>query len=92
MAFSLDLPVKEEIKEEVIESTRPPKEEIVAIHGMVEEQAQEILGVDLDSFVARKEITDVIDSFGNDLMQKSEQKNALLKRSMGILFASQYHC
>ncbi|MBR0381628.1 MAG: toxic anion resistance protein [Eubacterium sp.] len=85
MAFSLDLPVKEEIKEEVIESTRPPKEEIVAIHGMVEEQAQEILGVDLDSFVARKEITDVIDSFGNDLMQKSEQKNALLKRSMGAL-------
>ncbi len=85
MAFSLDLPVKEEIKEEVIESTRPPKEEIAAIHGMVEEQAQEILGVDLDSFVARKEITDVIDSFGNDLMQKSEQKNALLKRSMGAL-------
>lgn len=85
MAFSLDLPVKEEIKNEVLETTKVPKEDVQAIHDMVEKEAQTILGVDLDSFVERKEITDVIDQFGNDLMQKSETKNKMLERSIRSL-------
>lgn len=85
MAFSLDLPDKEAIKTEVIETTSLPKEEIRVVHDMVEKEAQTILGVDLDSFVERKEITDVIDQFGNDLMQKSEAKNKMLERSIGSL-------
>lgn len=85
MAFSLELPVKEEIQNEVAQTTSVPKEEVKVIHDMVEKEAQTILGVDLDSFVERKEITDVIDQFGNDLMQKSETKNKMLERTIGSL-------
>ena len=49
---------------------------------MVQQQADAILHVDLNSFVERKEITDVIDTYGNDVMKQSKHKNDILEKDM----------
>lgn len=82
MSFSLEIPSKTKIEEEVLEKTMPTPEVKQEISTMVQQQADAILHVDLNSFVERKEITDVIDTYGNDVMKQSKHKNDILEKDM----------
>lgn len=82
MAFSLDLPNTEEIKQDVIESTAPTKQEVAAIGNLVEQQGNAIMQVNLDDFGSRREITSTIEEFGKDVITKSESKNNLMQRRL----------
>ena len=82
MAFSLDLPNTEEIKQDVIESTAPTEQEVVAIGNLVEQQGNAIMHVNLDDFGSRREITSTIEEFGKDVITKSESKNNLMQRRL----------
>lgn len=77
MAFTMDveLPVKEEVIQqlEVVPEVKSEMAERAA------QQVDEMLKVDLDSMQGRRSITDVIEKFGMDTMQRSSQKNNLLK-------------
>lgn len=81
--FSLDLPRTEEIKKEVEEELKPTVREKEMIHGAVQEKAEQIMAVDLDSFTQRKEFTQVIETFGADIIRQSSSKNQILQKRMG---------
>ena len=53
MSFSLEIPSKTKIEEEVLEKTMPTPEVKQEISTMVQQQADAILHVDLNSFVER---------------------------------------
>ena len=82
MAFSLDIPDTEEIKKKVEEELAPTEKEQEVISDVVKQNGDEIMNVDLDSLASRKEITSVIQEFGEDLMQKSETKNSILQKRL----------
>lgn len=81
--FSLDLPKTEEIKKEVEEELKPTVQEKAIIQGAVKDKADQILSVDLDSFTQRKEFTQVIETFGSDIIRQSSSKNQILQKRMG---------
>lgn len=81
--FSLDIPKTEEIKKEVEEELKPTTQEKEVIHNAVQEKATQIMAVDLDSFTQRKEFTQVIETFGSDIIRQSTSKNQILQKRMG---------
>lgn len=81
--FSLDIPRTEEIKEEVERELMPTAEEKAVIHDAVKEKAEMIMAVDLDSLSERREFTQVIETFGADIIRQSESKNSILQKRMG---------
>lgn len=83
MAFSLELPDEEAVKEEVKAALAPMTKEEVVIADTAVEKAKEIMGVDLDSIEQRKEYTDVIQSFGLEDMKAARNKNAILQKRVG---------
>ncbi len=78
MAFSMDLPDMEEVKEEVKEEVRPAPEVKVKAEKAADSNTQELFEFDLGSLQDRRQIVGSIDSFGNDLVEKSTKKNELL--------------
>ena len=85
MAFSLDVVNPEEIKEKVEQELAVPAEINPEVAKAAEQKVAEIMAVDLDSFEHRKEFTTAIDSFGQDVVQKSEVKNEILSKRMAEL-------
>lgn len=83
MAFNMD--VDELNKEQVIEQLEPEPEVKTQIQQMAEENTQEVMGIDLDSLEQRRQIVSTIDSFGNDIVERSAQKNQLLETTLGTL-------
>lgn len=81
--FSLDIPKTEEIKKEVEEELKPTTQEKEVIHNAVQEKATQIMAVDLDSFTQRKEFTQVIETFGSDIIRQSTSKNQILQKRLG---------
>lgn len=81
--FTLDLPNTEEIKKEVVQELAPTKEEKNVITNAVQEKAQQIMEVDLDSFVERREFVQVVETFGADIVRQSQAKNSILQKRMG---------
>ena len=85
MAFSLDVINPEEIKEKVEQELAVPAEINPEVAKAAEQKVAEIMAVDLDSFEHRKEFTTAIDTFGQDVVQKSEVKNEILSKRMAEL-------
>ena len=85
MAFTLDVVNPEEVKEKVQEELALPAEIKPEIAKAAEEKVQQIMAVDLDSFEDRREFTVAIDTFGQDVVQKSEVKNEILSKRMADL-------
>ena len=85
MAFSLDVVNPEEIKEKVEQELAVPAEINPEVAKAAEQKVAEIMAVDLDSFEHRKEFTTAIDTFGQDVVQKSEVKNEILSKRMAEL-------
>lgn len=81
--FSLDLPNAEAIKQEVVAELTPTKEEKSTITNVVKEKSDQIMAVDLDSLAERREIIQVIESFGADIVKQSQAKNSILQKRMG---------
>lgn len=85
MAFDLEIPEPEEVKEKVKAELAVPEEHAQAISSTAEKKGEEILNVDLDSVASRREITSAVEDLGNDLVRKSSAKNDILARRMGDL-------
>ncbi|MBQ8934053.1 MAG: toxic anion resistance protein [Lachnospiraceae bacterium] len=85
MAFTLDIPEKEEIKKLVEEELTLAPEEIEGISEESKEKGNEILAVDLDSSEGRIEIRNAIEEFGSDVVKQSAKKNELLKTRLNEL-------
>jgi uncharacterized protein YaaN involved in tellurite resistance len=85
MAFSLETLDEEKVKEEVLQETKVASEDAEKIHKQAEDNALAVINCDLDSLVERKQILTPIEQFGLEAMQKSSQKNSLLKVSVGKL-------
>ena len=81
--FSLDLPSTETIKKEVAAELAPTKDEKEEITSVVKEKSEQIMAVDLDSLAERREIIQVIETFGADIIQQSQTKNSILQKRMG---------
>lgn len=81
--FSLDLPKAEEIKKEVEKELAPTAEEKASIQDAVQEKADRIMNVDLDSIAERREFVQVIETFGADIVRQSTSKNSILQKRMG---------
>ncbi|MCI8640114.1 MAG: toxic anion resistance protein [Coprococcus sp.] len=81
--FTLDLPNTEEIKKEVVQELAPTVEEKNVITNAVQEKAQQIMEVDLDSFAERREFVQVVETFGADIVRQSQAKNSILQKRMG---------
>ena len=78
MAFSLDIPEEEEVKEEVKKEITPVPAVQEKLEKAADSNTQELFELDLGSLDSRREIISSIEGFGTDLMQKSTKKNELL--------------
>lgn len=78
MAFSMELPDVEKVKEEVKEELVPAPETKQQLEKAAENNTDELFDFDFDSLQERREIVSSIESFGNEVVQKSTQKNELL--------------
>lgn len=83
MAFSLD--TEELNTEEVLKPLQPEPEVVEQIDDQAQENVKEVMSVDLDSLQDRRDMTNMIDSFGTALMVKSSEKNELLSQTLGTL-------
>ena len=78
MAFSLDLPDVETVKEEVKEELVPAPEVKDQLEKVADNNTSELFTFDLGSLQDRRDIVNSIETFGTDIVQKSTQKNELL--------------
>lgn len=85
MAFTLELPKKEEIKKAVEAETAVDQETSLMISEASKEKGKEILNTDIDNFQDRKELTKAIEEFGADVVKKSADKNSIMKTRIGEL-------
>ncbi len=85
MAFTLELPRKEEIKKAVEAETAVDRETSLMISDASKEKGDEILNTDIDNFHDRKELTKAIEEFGSDVVKKSADKNSVMKTRLGEL-------
>lgn len=85
MAFTLDIPKKEEIKKAVEEQTAVDHETSLIISDASKEKGEEILKTDINNYSDRKELTRAIEEFGTDVIRESSGKNQLMKTRIGDL-------
>ena len=78
MAFSMDLPDVEEVKEEVKEQVEPPAETKKQLATVADSNTDELFNFDLGSLNDRRAIVSSIETFGSDIVTKSTQKNERL--------------
>ncbi|MEJ6950760.1 toxic anion resistance protein [Natronospora cellulosivora (SeqCode)] len=82
MGFSMEVMDTESVKKEVVEQVKPVPEEIVKLKELAENNASQIMDVDMDSLEKRKSILNSIEEFGMDSLQTSSRKNDLLQTSV----------
>jgi len=85
MAFSLEILDEKKVKEELEKEDKVATEEAAKIRAQAEENALAVINCDIDSLTEKKQLMTSIDKFGIETMQKSSQKNELLKVTVGKL-------
>ena len=85
MAFTLDLPDKEEIKEVVEAEVAVAPEVAVAISDASKEKGDAIIGANLDDLEEKLGISQAIETFGQDIIKKSTSKNEIMKTRLNDL-------
>ncbi len=85
MAFTLDIPEKEEIEKIVEEEVKLAPEEVEGISEESKAKGDEILALDIDSSQGRMDIRNAIETFGSDVVKQSAKKNELLKTRLNEL-------
>lgn len=76
--FSMELPDTEEVKEKEAEAVAPTPEVKVKLEKAADSNTNNLMTFDLDSLQERRDIITSIDTFGNDIVEKSTQKNDML--------------
>ena len=74
MAFTMEVPNEEAIKNEVQEQVKPVPEEVARLQAVAESNVAEIMTLDIDEFAKKKDILRSIESFGADSMKRSAKK------------------
>lgn len=85
MGFSMSVADTEAIKQEIIEQVKPVPEEVKELEKLADNNAKELMNLDMDSIEERRVIVKSIDEFGLDTIQNSAKKNSLLQVSVGNL-------
>lgn len=88
MAFTLELPAKEDIKKAVEAETAVDTTTSLMISDASKEKGNEILRTDIDNFEDRQELTKAIEEFGTDIIKKSADKNSIMTTRIGELSKS----
>jgi uncharacterized protein YaaN involved in tellurite resistance len=81
----LDEEQVEQVKKEVTQAITVKLEETSKLHQQAEVNASAIMSFDFDSLVEKNKLITTIEQFGMDTMQRSSQKNSMLKTSIGTL-------
>ena len=74
----MDLADLDEVKEKEAEAVAPAPEVKVKLEKVADSNTQNLMTFDLDSLEERRGIISSIDSFGQDIVEKSTQKNDML--------------
>ena len=82
MAFNLDIPDVEEVKEKVEKELEVPAEREATVEEAAKQKVEEIMGTDITVFEDRKNITAAFQEFGADVIRKTEAKNGILSKRM----------
>ena len=85
VAIELAVPDPEQTKEEVARDTAVTEAHAKVIDDTAIERGEQIMQVDMDSFEAKREITQAIENLGSDIAYKSATKNEMLARRMKTL-------
>ena len=85
VAIELSVPDVEQAKEEVAQDVAVTEAYAQVIDDTAIERGQQIMQVDLDSYEAKREITQAIENLGADIAYKSTAKNEMLARRMKSL-------
>ena len=85
VAIELSVPDVEQTKEEVAQDVAVTEAYAQVIDDTAIERGQQIMQVDLDSYEAKREITQAIENLGADIAYKSTAKNEMLARRMKTL-------
>ena len=85
VAIELSVPDVEQTKEEVAKDVAVTEAYAQVIDDTAAERGQQIMQVDLDSYEAKREITQAIENLGADIAYKSTAKNEMLARRMKTL-------
>ena len=82
MAFNLEIPEVEEVKEKVEQELAVPAEREATVDEAAKQKVEEIMGTDITVFEDRKNITAAFQEFGSDVIRKTEAKNGILSKRM----------
>ena len=85
MAFDLSIPDPEQTKAEVQKELAVEPAHAVAIDNTAAQKGEEIMDVDLESAISRREILQAIESLGANISKQSAAKNEMLSRRMSQL-------
>ena len=85
VAIELSVPDVEQAKEEVAKDVAVTEAYAQVIDDTAAERGEQIMQVDLDSYEAKREITQAIENLGADIAYKSTAKNEMLARRMKTL-------
>ena len=82
MAFSLEIPDVEEVKEKVEQELKVTEEREATVDEAAKQKVEEIMGTDITVFEDRKNILAAFQEFGADVVRKTEAKNGILSKRM----------
>lgn len=80
--FSLEVPTQEAVKEEVKQELAIPEADKTAIVAQSDNAIDKIMAVDITDLENRKQVTDIINSFGIEDLKKSKTKNSILQNKL----------
>ena len=83
--MNMEIVNTEEVKNEIAIVTKPVPAEIVAIQKQAEQNAIEIMALDLDKIDEKRKLLRSIDDFAMESLQNSARKNSLLQTTVGNL-------
>jgi len=86
--MNMEIVNAEEVKKEIVAETNPASEEMTKIQKLAEENASEIMALDLEKIDEKRKILKSIDEFAMGTLQSSAHKNSLLQTTIGNLSKS----
>jgi uncharacterized protein YaaN involved in tellurite resistance len=85
MKMDFEIVNTDELKKEVETEVKPVSAEVALIQKQAEQNANEVLALDLDKIEEKRKIIKSIDDFAMDTINNSARKNSLLQATIGNL-------
>ena len=82
MAFDLELPDENAVKEQVEQKLAISEEREKTVQEAAREKVEQIMGTDITVFEDRKSVAAAFEEFGSDVIRKTEAKNGILSKRM----------